>query len=143
MCDLATAISIACDAHRDQVDKSGKPYILHPLRVMLAMDTTEEQIVAVLHDVAEDCEDGWLYVHDGGFNKRIIAAVDALTRRKAEGETYVGFIKRLKRNPLARKVKLADIADNTDPSRADGLSDSLRARYAEAAALLRAEEETR
>ena len=57
MSDLHRAISIAVEAHQDQYDKGGHPYILHPLRVMNALKTTEEMIVGVLHDVVEDCSD--------------------------------------------------------------------------------------
>ncbi len=114
--NLDTAIKLATDAHAGQIDKSGEPYILHPLRVMLAMKTDEERIVAVLHDVVEDsawtCDD--LYWQHG-FKPEIVQAVAALTRGK--DEDYFDFIRRLAPNPIARSVKIADIRDNLDPSR--------------------------
>lgn len=114
--NLDTAIKLATDAHAGQVDKSGEPYILHPLRVMLSMKTDEERIVAVLHDVVEDspwsCDD--LYWQHG-FKPEIVRAVAALTRGK--NEDYFDFIRRLAPNPIARSVKIADIRDNLDPSR--------------------------
>jgi len=70
MSTLEKAISLAVTAHEGQVDKGGNPYILHPLRVMLSLRTAEEMIVAVLHDVVEDCSDrgfGWERLEDRGF----------------------------------------------------------------------------
>ncbi len=107
---IEEAIKIAVDAHFGQVDKQGVPYILHPLRVMFAMETEEERIVAVLHDVVEDTPITLGYLHDCGFSPEVIAAVDALTRR--EGEVYTDFTLRAKANPTARLVKIADIKDN-------------------------------
>ncbi|WP_426126249.1 HD domain-containing protein [Pararhizobium sp. PWRC1-1] len=113
---LDTAIKLATDAHAGQVDKSGEPYILHPLRVMLAMKTDEERIVAVLHDVVEDtrvtCDDLYWTL---GFKPEIVIAVAALTRRS--DEDYFDFIRRLAPNAIARAVKIADIRDNLDPNR--------------------------
>ena len=95
-------------------DKGGAPYVLHPLRVMLAMDTDEERRVAVLHDVIEDCQvtpDELLAL---GYPAKEVEAVVALSRREDEGESYEQFIQRLRPNALARKVKLADIEHNMD-----------------------------
>lgn len=115
--DLNKAIDIANHAHAGQFDKGGKPYILHPLRVMMAMDGDDERIVAVLHDVVEDsC---WLLeaLIEQGLRPDLAEAVDALTHR--DGEPYMAsYIERVAANPLARKVKLADLADNLSPSRA-------------------------
>ncbi len=112
MSTLERAIRIAVEAHQSKLDKAGAPYILHPLRVMLQMDTTAERIVAVLHDVVEDS--GWSLgdLEREGFPSRIVQAVGFLTRR--DGETYDDFIRRLAQNPLARKIKLADLEDNMD-----------------------------
>ncbi len=112
MSTLERAIQIAVEAHQSKLDKAGAPYILHPLRVMLRMDTTAERIVAVLHDVVEDS--GWSLkaLEREGFPSRIVQAIGFLTRR--DGETYEDFIRRLAQNPLARKVKLADLEDNMD-----------------------------
>jgi (p)ppGpp synthase/HD superfamily hydrolase len=86
MSTLETAIAIAAEAHEGQVDKAGAPYILHPLRVMLRLDTNEERIVAVLHDVVEDCK-GWSFkrLKAEKFSDRVIGALKALTKRK-QGE---------------------------------------------------------
>lgn len=108
------AILLATEAHRGQVDKAGKPYILHPLRVMLSLDDPAHQIAAVLHDTVEDCGLELALIRHR-FGGDIAEAVDALTKR--EGETYEDFIVRCGRNEIARVVKLADLTDNMDLSR--------------------------
>jgi len=111
---LGEAIVLATRAHAGQVDKGGQPYILHPLRVMLACKTEATRIAAVLHDVVEDTGHALSDIASQ-FGWPIYDAVDALTRRSAE--TYPAFIKRCAANPIARIVKLADIGDNMDLSR--------------------------
>lgn len=127
MATLERAIQIATEAHAGQVDKGGAPYILHPLRVMLAMSTDEERIVAVLHDVLEDCPDfSMVRYWEEGFSSDEIYALDALTRRP--GETYTEFIARVARNPIATRVKIADMRDNMDLSRIPNPTDKDRKR---------------
>ena len=111
---LETAIAFAAVMHRGQVDKGGEPYILHPLRIMAKMATTEQRIAAVLHDVVEDCDVSLEKIRQM-FGPVIAEAVDALTRR--EGESYMEFIGRACGNEIARTVKLADVRDNLDLSR--------------------------
>lgn len=115
MSTLERAISLAATAHAGQVDKGGHPYILHPLRVMLRMGTDALRIVAVLHDVLEDTALAPADLQAAGFEPALIEALEALTRRP--GEPYDAFVQRAAANPLARAVKLADIADNADLSR--------------------------
>ncbi len=112
---LEHAIALAASAHEGQVDKAGAPYILHPLRVMLRVASTEERIVAVLHDVIEDC--GWSLdrLRAEGFSEAVIAALDSVTRR--DGESYEAFVLRAAANPIGRRVKIADLEDNCDLSR--------------------------
>src|SRR3989338_258253 len=112
---LEEAIGIATAAHKGQVDKAGKPYILHSLRVMLKMPSIELMIIAVLHDGIEDSTLTYEDLRQKGFSATIISAVEALTKR--EGETYEVFISRVKTNMLARSVKIADIEDNLDITR--------------------------
>jgi hypothetical protein len=111
---LEDAIILACTAHRGQVDKGGAPYILHPLRVMLAVSDDERRTAAVLHDVVEDCGIDPATIA-GRFGDAVAQAVVALSRD--EGEDYDAFIERCARDPIARDVKRADIADNLDLSR--------------------------
>lgn len=115
MSTLERAIEIAVRAHAGQKDKGGEPYILHPLRVMLRMRTEAERIVAVLHDVVEDSAFTMDDLRSEGFAEDVIEALDALTKRP--GESRIDAAKRAARVPLARAVKLADNADNSDLSR--------------------------
>ena len=112
MATLEDAIQLAVQAHRGQKDKAGAPYILHPLRVMLRMRSDVGRMVAVLHDVLEDTQHTLLDLQQAGYPQRVLEALDCLTRR--ENETYEEFIERVKANPLARKVKIADLEDNMD-----------------------------
>lgn len=111
---LAQAIFKATWAHDGQVDKAGEPYILHCLRVMLAMKTETERIAAVLHDILEDTEETPNDIISA-FGVDIYAIVETLTRR--EGEEYFDYIKRIKPHPTAKAIKLADLADNMNPAR--------------------------
>jgi guanosine-3',5'-bis(diphosphate) 3'-pyrophosphohydrolase len=113
--NLTTAIIMAAEAHEGQTDKHGEPYILHPLRVMLAMKHEDERIVAVLHDVVEDTEVTLDELTTAGFSPEVVAAVNAISRDRFESSQQ--YYDRIKLNPLARRVKLADLTDNMDISR--------------------------
>ena len=115
MSTLDRAIEIAIRAHAEQTDKGGEPYILHPLRVMLRMGTSEQRIVAVLHDVVEDSEITLEDLRLEGFSAVVLDALQALT--KQPGEDRLSAAKRAAQLPLARAVKLADNAENSDLSR--------------------------
>ncbi len=117
MTSIEKALKIALDAHKGQLDKAGKPYILHPLRIMAKMPTEELMIIALLHDVVEDSAYTLEDLRRKGFSERIVDAVDYLTRR--DGEAYDAYILRAKQNPLAIPVKLADLEDNMDIRRLD------------------------
>ena len=109
---VETALSIATEAHRDQRDKAGAPYILHPIRVMLAQTDDAARAAALLHDVIEDC--GWTAegLAEAGIPSQVVVAVEALTRRP--GEDYMDFVRRAAADPIAKRVKLADVEDNLD-----------------------------
>lgn len=115
MSTLEHAIALAAKAHEGQVDKAGQPYVLHPLRMMLRLTTPEERITAVLHDVVEDCGVTLEQLRAEGFSEAVIDAVAAVTRQP--DETYEAFVLRAAANPIGRRVKLADLADNSDLSR--------------------------
>jgi len=115
MNQLEKAIKIALETHENQVDKGGETYILHPLRLMVQMPTEELQIIAVLHDVVEDSNYTFEYLIKEGFTTEVIEALRALT--KQENEQYSDFIQRVKENPLATKVKIADLKDNSNLDR--------------------------
>ena len=105
------AIKLALEAHKDQTRIEGEPYITHPLAVMSLVHTADEMIVAILHDVFEDCDDTILHdaIYDS-FPSHIIEALQLLTHE--EGVEYMDYIKELTPNELARNVKLADMAHN-------------------------------
>ena len=136
--NLEKAIKIAVEAHTGQVDKGGNPYILHPLRVMLSLNTEEERIVGVLHDVVEDCK-GWSWerLKEQGCSDKLIEALKSVSKTLEEEkqfkemddpdekmEHYLQFIQRAKTNKIGRNVKAADIRDNLDISRIDDITDS-------------------
>lgn len=115
---LERAIEIAAQVHAGQVDKGGQPYILHPLRVMMKLSGRAERIVGVLHDAAEDGEEGLALLdrlRDEGFDAEVIESLDALTKRT--GESRIEAAHRARANAIARAVKLEDNADNSDLSR--------------------------
>lgn len=120
MATLERAIAIAVQAHQGQRDKGGAPYILHPLRLMMRMQTEAEMIAAVLHDVIEDTE----WTPDGlraeGFSAEVVGAIECLTRRA--DETYDEFIERVKTSPVAWRVKIADLEDNMNIRRIESLT---------------------
>lgn len=115
MSTLERAIQIAAKAHAGQVDKAGQPYILHPIRVMLSVQSLDERLAAILHDVVEDTELSLEDLADEGFTPEVIEAVRALT--KELGESRIQAAQRAAQNPIARVVKLADVTDNMDLSR--------------------------
>jgi (p)ppGpp synthase/HD superfamily hydrolase len=109
---LEDAIVLAAQWHRGQIYPSvrGEPFILHPLRVMAHVESDIERIVAVLHDVIEDTDCTFGDLRRLGYSERVIEALDRLTHR--DGEAYETYIERIKDDPLARQVKLADLGDN-------------------------------
>jgi len=118
---LEDAIQLAVKVHQGQVDKSGQVYILHPLRVMFAVEGETARMVAVLHDVVEDSQYTFDDLREMGYSDEVIDALDCLTRRN--DETYIEFVKRASTNQIARQVKLADIEDNMDIRRLQDITD--------------------
>jgi len=111
MATIEKALQIAAKAHEGQKDKSGLPYILHPLRVMMRVEGEEAQMVAVLHDVIEDTSVTVADLRQAGFSEQVIAAVLCVTHQK--DEPYADYVVRCKGNDVARRVKLADLEDNS------------------------------
>ncbi|MCP1134461.1 GTP pyrophosphokinase [Paenibacillus polysaccharolyticus] len=113
--DIESAISLALQAHKGQLDKGGHPYILHPLAVMNRVESMEEKIVAVLHDVIEDSEVTLEELRGLGFSEEILTAIQLLTR--STEDSYEEFIEKTTTNRTARNVKIADIKENMNISR--------------------------
>lgn len=118
---LGKAIALAAKAHEDQTDRGGHAYILHPLRMMMRLRTSDEELmtITVLHDVIEDTDLMIGMLSSLGYSDRVVAGVDALTRK--DSESYDHFIKRCAANPDAKLVKREDLRDNSDITRLKGL----------------------
>ena len=135
------AVNLMFEAHKEQRDKSGLPYVFHPFHLAEQMEDETTTVVALLHDVVEDSD----YTLDDlrlmGFSEEVCEAVDLMTHR--EGVPYMEYVRRIKTNPVAVKVKLADLRHNSDMSRMEAPTerDLQRAeKYREAMRLLLDEE---
>jgi (p)ppGpp synthase/HD superfamily hydrolase len=118
--DLERAIRIAAEGHAGQRDKAGAPYILHPIRVMMACSSEVARIVAMLHDVVEDTDWTLERLADEGFAPEVLEGIAAVTKRpdeKGTDEGYLAFCRRAAAHPIGREVKRADLLDNMDLSR--------------------------
>ena len=109
------AMKIAYDAHKDQTDLSGVPYVFHPYHLAEQMDDEKSTIIALLHDVVEDSRYSFDDLAIFGFDRDIINTLKLLTRDKSE--TYEDYIKKLASDPYAVKIKTADLIHNSDPTR--------------------------
>lgn len=118
---LKKAISIAVDAHKNQVDKNGQPYVLH-LRVMNMGKNNNQKICGVLHDLIEDTDWTFEKLEKEGFSEEIISALKCLTK-KDDNENYEDFINRILVNKLTILVKMNDLTDNMDIKRLDKLTE--------------------
>ena len=114
--NIEKAVEIAVAAHKGQIDKVGRPYILHVLQVMMAGKTDEEKIVGALHDVVEDTDWTFEQLEKEGFDKEIIEALKCVTKLSPD-EDYEAFTERVKKNNLAIRVKLNDLRSNMDLTR--------------------------
>ncbi len=134
------AMNLAYNAHHGQFDKGGVPYIFHPIHLAEGMDDEISTCVALLHDTVEDT-DVTLEELAKLFPREIVEAVDLLTHR--EGVEYFDYVRSIKANPVAVKVKLADLAHNGDPKRIcnQGNQEKRRIKYAAARAILTGEQE--
>ncbi len=111
------ALKLCFEAHKDQVDKSGMPYVFHPFHLAEQMTDEDTTVVALLHDVVEDTSYTLEDLKRLGFSDRVIEAVALMTHE--EGVPYLEYVRRIRENPIAKAVKLADIDHNSDASRLD------------------------
>lgn len=118
------AMKIAYRAHHGQVDKGGIPYIFHPFHLAEQMTDEYTTCVALLHDVVEDT-DVTLEALSAVFPAEVVEAVALLTHRP--GDDYLQYVAAIRENPIARAVKLADIAHNSDTTRLEATADNLAA----------------
>ena len=113
------AMQLCFDSHKEQVDKSGMPYIFHPLILAEQMDTEETTIVALLHDVVEDTHVTLEDLRSMGFGETVLEAINLMTHEK--GVPYMEYVAAIKKNPIARQVKIADLRHNSTLSRLDSV----------------------
>lgn len=111
------ALKLCFEAHRDQVDKSGMPYVFHPFHLAEQMQDEKTTVVALLHDVVEDTDCTLDDLRRLGFEEDVIEALALMTHDDAI--PYMTYVAAIKNNPIARAVKLADLRHNTDLSRLD------------------------
>lgn len=111
------ALRISFDAHKSQVDKSDIPYVYHPFHLAEQMKDEYSTCVALLHDVVEDTDITLDELKSNGFPDEVIEALSLMTH--SDDVPYLDYIRNLKDNPIARKVKSADLAHNSDLSRLD------------------------
>ena len=133
------AIRFAYQAHMGQTDKCGLPYIFHPYHLAEQMDTEETVAAAMLHDVVEDTDCTLEDLKTAGFPQSVLDAVALLTHDEAV--PYMDYVAQIKSNPIAKAVKLADLAHNSDLTRLDTVREKDLARvekYKKARALLEA-----
>ncbi|MDO5292980.1 MAG: HD domain-containing protein [bacterium] len=119
--NIRMAMNIAYKAHDNQIDKAGYPYIQHPILVASKMTDEDSTIVALLHDVVEDTPITLAELAESGFNTDIIEAVGLLT--KTPKQDYIKYIRRIKKNEIARKVKIEDLRHNMDLTRLDTVTE--------------------
>lgn len=112
------ALKLCFEAHKNQTDKSGMPYVFHPFHLAEQMDDEVTVCAALLHDVVENTDYTFDALEAMGFTADIIDVLKLLTRDK--GTEYMDYIAALKHNPAAGKVKLADLRHNSDLSRYAG-----------------------
>lgn len=123
---LERAIAVAARAFDGRTDRQGQPYIAHAIRVMLDVEGDDERAVAMLHDVFEWGTVSLREFHAQKLPKRIVDAVDALTKR--QGESIAEHVERVRASELATAVKVADLRDNALEWRLDELDDDTRAK---------------
>ena len=111
------ALKLCFEAHKNQTDKTGLPYVFHPFHLAEQMTDEYTTVTALLHDVAEDTNYTLNDLKEMGYPDEVITALTFLTHD--DGSEYMDYVKRLKNNPIARAVKLADLKHNSDLSRYD------------------------
>lgn len=115
------ALKLCFDAHKDQIDKSGLPYVFHPFHLAEQMIDEDTTVVALLHDVVEDTEYTIEDLKNMGFNQKVIEAISLMTHD--EKIPYEEYVLKLKENSIARTVKIADLKHNSDLTRLNSVTE--------------------
>lgn len=131
------ALALCFEAHKEQKDDSGLPYVFHPFHLAEQMNDEATTVVALLHDVVEDTHYTINDIKEMGFSKEVLDAIKLLTHDKEI--PYMDYVRKIKDNPIAKAVKLADMRHNSDTTRLNKITEKEinRARkYTEAIKLL-------
>lgn len=131
------AMKLCFETHKDQVDKTGLPYVFHPFHLAEQMDDEISTVCALLHDVVEDSHTTFEDLAKMGFSGEIIDVLKLLTH--AEEVPYMDYVREIKKNPTATKVKIADLKHNSDTTRLDVVDEwaiKRNEKYAEALRIL-------
>ena len=134
------ALLLSFEAHKDQMDKSGMPYVYHPFHLAEQMTDEYTTVVALLHDVVEDTDYTLSDIRDMGFPDEVVEALSYMTHD--DEVPYMEYVAKIKENPIARAVKIADLLHNSDLTRLDAPNEAAYKRalkYKEALLLLGAE----
>ena len=115
------ALKLCFEAHKEQVDKTGLPYVFHPFHLAEQMTDEISTVCALLHDVVEDSSYTFKDLSDMGFPQEVIDVLKFLTHD--DSVPYLDYVKEIKKNPIATKVKLADLAHNSDLTRLDKIDE--------------------
>ena len=129
------ALKLCFEAHRDQTDKSGMPYVFHPFHLAEQMTDEYTVTVAVLHDVVEDTDITFEDITGMGFPAEVTDALKLLTHDDAV--EYMDYVAKIKHNPIAKAVKLADLSHNSDTSRLDVVDEKALKRVEKYAAAIK------
>ncbi len=133
--DTKKALKLCFEAHKNQTDKSGLPYVYHPFHLAEQMPDEKTTIVALLHDVIEDTSYTLQDLRNMGFDEDILAALELMTHDK--NVPYIDYVAKLKDNPIARTVKLADLSHNSDLTRLDEINEAVLSRVEKYKAAIR------
>ena len=131
------ALKLCFEAHKDQLDKSGLPYVFHPFHLAEQMDDEISTVCALLHDVVEDTDITFENLEQMGFPKEVLDVLLLLTHDEAV--PYMEYVKNISKNPIAKKVKIADLLHNSDVTRLDCIDEKAKIRnqkYKEALQIL-------
>lgn len=131
------ALKLCFEAHKNQTDKSGMPYVFHPFHLAEQMKDEDTTIAALLHDVVEDTDYTIADLEQMGFPPNVIEALELLTHN--DDTPYMEYVAEIKDNPIAKAVKLADLEHNSDLSRLDTVDEKAlkrKEKYSQAIRLL-------
>ena len=124
------ALKLCFTVHKDQIDKSGMPYVFHPFHLAEQMQDEDSTIVALLHDVVEDTHHTFDSLREAGFGDDVLRPLALLTRSAETEEDYLAYVARIREDPVARAVKIADLTHNADLTRLPTVTDKDRSRAA-------------